>query len=56
MKKVMILIALMAIAFAGNTECNNTVDEDSISIGELIIDDGSEVINNQDIEKPQKSD
>ena len=52
-KLVLLLIAFIAIIYAQNAESNSSVVDDNISISELIIDDGSEVINNQDMEKPQ---
>ena len=56
MKKLIILLmAFIAIIFAENIESNSSVVDDNISIDQLIIDDGSEVINNQDTEKPQDS-
>jgi len=56
-----LLIVFLTLTFAliqinaGDISNNQSqVVDDNISIDELIIDDGKEVINNQDIEKPKK--
>ncbi len=55
--KIVAIIFVVFITFiyanSENNESNNSL-ENNISIDELIIDDGSDVINNQDTEKPKK--
>jgi len=59
MKKLVVLVlALIAVAlWAENSSFHKDHQDhhvdDNISIEDLIIDDGDEVINNQDMEKPQ---